>query len=63
MSFETRCPVLHRPGCFRPSDQLAGWDSHPLEIADLHGVLSLRHSITVPSKGVVWLTADSYYDR
>ena len=23
-----------------PSDRLAGWDSHPLEIADFHGVLS-----------------------
>ena len=26
--------LLRRPGCFRPSDRLAGWDSHPLEIAD-----------------------------
>jgi hypothetical protein len=34
--------LLRRPGCFRPSDRLAGWDSHPLEIADLHGVLSLE---------------------
>jgi hypothetical protein len=25
---------LRRSGCFRPSDRLAGWDSHPLEIAD-----------------------------
>ena len=39
MSFDTRCPVIHRSGCFRPSDQMAGWDSHPLEIADFHGVL------------------------
>jgi hypothetical protein len=31
---------LRRSGCFRPSDRLAGWDSHPLEIADFHGVLS-----------------------
>jgi hypothetical protein len=31
--------LLHRSGCFRPSDRLAGWDSHPLEIADFHGVL------------------------
>ena len=38
-SFDTRCPVLRRSGCFRPSDRLAGWDSHPLEIADFHGVL------------------------
>ena len=34
---------LRRSDCFRPSDRLAGWDSHPLEIADFHGVLSLRH--------------------
>jgi hypothetical protein len=27
-------PILDRPGCFRPSDRLAGPDSHPLEIAD-----------------------------
>jgi len=33
------CYLLHRSGCFRPSDRLAGRDSHPLEIADLHGVL------------------------
>ena len=39
MSFGTRCPVLLRSDCFRPSDRLAGWDSHPLEIADFHGVL------------------------
>ena len=31
---------MRRPDCFRPSDRLAGWDSHPREIADLHGVLS-----------------------
>ena len=42
-SFDTRCPVPHHPDCFRPSDQLAGWDSHPLEIADFHGVLSYWH--------------------
>ena len=30
---------LRRSDCFRPSDRLAGWDSHPLEIADFHGVL------------------------
>ena len=29
-------------GCFRPSDRLAGRDSHPLEIADFHGVPSQR---------------------
>ena len=28
------CYLLHRSGCFRPSDRLAGRDSHPLEIAD-----------------------------
>ena len=33
---------LRRSDCFRPSDRLAGWDSHPLEIADFHGVLSFR---------------------
>lgn len=37
--FDTRCPVPHRSGCFRPSDLLAGWDSHPPEISDFHGVL------------------------
>ena len=26
--------LLRRSDCFRPSDRLAGWDSHPLEIAD-----------------------------
>jgi hypothetical protein len=31
--------LLRRPDCFRPSDRLAGWDSHPLEIADFHGIL------------------------
>ena len=34
------CYLLYRPGCFRPSDRLAGWDSHPREVADLHGILS-----------------------
>jgi hypothetical protein len=34
------CYLLRRPGCFRPSDRLAGWDSHPLKIADFHGVLA-----------------------
>ncbi len=36
------CYLLRRPGCFRPSDRLAGWDSHPLEIANFHGILSSR---------------------
>ena len=30
--------LLRRSGCFRPSDRLAGWDLHPLEFADFHGV-------------------------
>jgi hypothetical protein len=34
MSFDTCCPFLRRPDCFRPCDRLAGWDSHPLKIAD-----------------------------
>ena len=33
------CYLLRRSDCFRPSDRLAGWDSHPLEIADFHGIL------------------------
>ena len=33
------CYLLRRPDCFRPSDRLAGWDSHPLKIADFHGIL------------------------
>jgi len=33
------CPCETKSGCFRPSDRLAGWDSHPLEIADFHGIL------------------------
>ena len=37
------CYLLRRPDCFRPSDRLAGWDSHPLKIADFHGVLPSRH--------------------
>ena len=32
--------LLHRSDCFRPSDRWAGWDSHPLEIANFHGVPS-----------------------
>ena len=28
------CCLLRRSDCFRPSDRLAGWDLHPLEIAD-----------------------------
>ena len=39
-AFAACVPLQHhdqtRP---RPSDRLAGWDSHPLEIADFHGVL------------------------
>jgi hypothetical protein len=41
MSFELGVRSVRRSGCFRPSDRLARWDSHPLEIADFHGVLSL----------------------
>jgi hypothetical protein len=33
---------LRRSDCYRPSDRLAGWDSHPLEIADFHGVHVFR---------------------
>ena len=36
------CYLLYRPGCFRPSDRLAGRDSHPLEIADFHGIHVIR---------------------
>jgi hypothetical protein len=36
------CYLLRRPDCFRPSDRLAGWDSHPLKIADFHGILDSR---------------------
>ena len=35
--------LLHRSDCFRPSDRLAWLDSHPLEIADVHGVLVCWH--------------------
>ena len=41
MAFAASVPLQHhdqtRP---QPSDRLAGWDSHPLEIAAFHGVLS-----------------------
>ena len=33
------CSFEANSGCFRPSDRLAGWDSHPLKIADFHGIL------------------------
>jgi hypothetical protein len=42
---------LRRPDCFRPSDRWAGWDSHPREIADFHGVLVSRRSQTVSLTG------------
>ena len=32
--------------CFRPSDQLAGSGSHPLEIADCHGILDTQLQAT-----------------
>jgi len=28
------CYLLRRPDCFRPSDRLARWDSHPLKIVN-----------------------------
>jgi hypothetical protein len=42
------CCLLRRPGCFRPSDRLAGWDSHPLKIADFtaYSFLDMSHSST-----------------
>jgi hypothetical protein len=49
---------LRRSGCFRPSDQLAGWDSHPLEIADFHGVLSRWDFLCGPASPE--LTASEY---
>ena len=39
--------------CFRPSDRLAGWDSHPLEIADLHGVLGCDNADGRPMSHVM----------
>jgi len=42
MSFETRCPVLEPLWLLpaeRPIGRVAGWDSHPLKIADFHGIL------------------------
>ena len=58
-----RC-LLRRSDCFRPSDRLAGRDSHPLEIADFSRRtdfsgrkdgpvkgMSSRHSGTVPEFG------------
>jgi hypothetical protein len=36
--------ISERPGWFRPSDQLAGRELHPLEIADFHGVLVFSES-------------------
>ena len=38
--FPTRRPL----GCFWPSDRMAGWDSHLLEIADFHGILVFQDS-------------------
>jgi hypothetical protein len=40
MAFAASVPLQHHDQTrFRPSDRMAGWDSHPQEIADLHGVL------------------------
>jgi hypothetical protein len=51
IAFAASVPLQHhdqtRP---RPSDRLAGWDLHPLEIADLHGILSFRGARNVPLK-------------
>ncbi len=32
------CYLHHRSDCFRLERPVAGWDSHPLEIADFHGI-------------------------
>jgi hypothetical protein len=58
-SFDTHCPVLHRPGCFRPSDRWAGWDSHPREIADVHGVPSFRNAVVRRHEHSVRILASS----
>ena len=43
MAFAASVPLQHHDQTQpRPSDRLAGWDSHPLEIAVFHGVLSCR---------------------
>ena len=42
------CYLLRRPDCFRPSDRLTSWDSHPLKIADFHGVLHYRDGQSQP---------------
>src|SRR3954471_10172396 len=35
MSFDTRCPGLHRRSCFRAERPIGrGWDSHSLKIAE-----------------------------
>ena len=38
--------LLRRSGCFRPSDRLAGWDSHPLKIADFSRHTRLLECLT-----------------
>ena len=41
MAFAASVPLHHHDQTrSRPSDRLAGWDSHPLEIAVFHGVRS-----------------------
>ena len=43
MAFAASVPLQHHDQTrLRPSDRLAGWDSHPLEIADFHGILDCR---------------------
>jgi hypothetical protein len=39
---------LRCSGSFRSSFRLAGWDSHPREIANTHDVLTFRHEMSVP---------------
>ena len=47
MAFAASVPLHHHDQTrSRPSDRLAGWDSHPLEIAVFHGVLVCRDATT-----------------
>jgi hypothetical protein len=50
--------LLRRPGCFRPSDRWAGWDSRPRAIADFHGVLSWGTGPSYALKAAIVYTAD-----
>jgi hypothetical protein len=49
MSFETRCPALVPLWLLRSSDRSAGWDSHPLKIADFAACWFLGMSCKVLS--------------